>query len=261
MVKHYFEVYKKFVETCFTQASSFRLSFVLLVIMDLFFYFSALASVTFIFDYVPAIGPWSKDKFLFFVSFMLAVNHLHMTIVSENFWELSLLIRTGQMDFVLLKPIHSLFTSFFRHFRPASMLNGIAAWTLLIYYGIKLDLSMLSWVLLPLMILTAFALNVVIEMIVAVSMFWIVEGLGINFLRMQFQQLSRWPDFIYGNITRRVLTIAMPILLIGSGPVRFLLDWKDYQLLLGMIVALVVFFKILLWVWDQGLKKYDSASS
>jgi ABC-2 type transport system permease protein len=229
--------------------------------MDLFFYFSVLASVYFIFDHVQMIGPWRREQMLFFLSFMLTVNHLHMTMVSENFWELSFLIRTGGMDFILLKPVHSLFISFFRHFRPATLLNGIAAWSFLIYFGIKINLPTLSWVLLPPMVLAAFALTVLTEMILSVSMFWLVEGFGINFLRMQFQQLSRWPDFIYGKYTRRVLTLMLPLLLVGSAPVRFLFNFSDYHLLLIMLIAIVILFKILLWAWDLGLKKYDSASS
>jgi len=260
-VKHYLEVYWKFIETCFTQASSFRFSFVLLLVMDLFFYFSVLASVYFIFDHVNMIGPWNRDQMLFFLSFMLAINHLHMTMVSENFWELSFLIRTGGLDFILLKPVHSMFISFFRHFRPATVLNGIATWSFLIYFGIKINLAPLSWVLLPFMVIAAFIMAALLEMILSVSMFWVVEGMGINFLRMQFQSLSRWPDFIYGKYTRRLLTIFLPLLLIGSAPVRFLFNFSDYQLLLGMLVSIVVLFKILLWAWDKGLRKYDSASS
>jgi ABC-2 type transport system permease protein len=229
--------------------------------MDLFFYFSVLASVYFIFDHVELIGSWKRDQMLFFLSFMLTVNHLHMTMVSENFWELSYLIRTGGMDFILLKPIHSLFISFFRHFRPATLLNGIAAWSILIYFGSKLHLSPLSWILIPPLVLSAFALTVLLEMIISVSMFWLVEGFGINFLRMQFQQLSRWPDFIYGKYTRRFLTVMLPLLLVGSAPVRFLFNFRDYELLVGMLISIIVLFKILLWTWNLGLKKYDSASS
>ncbi len=260
-MKHYLEVYWKFIETSFTQAASFRVSFVLLLIMDLFFYFSVLASVYFIFNHVEVIGIWKRDQMLFFLSFMLAVNHLHMTMISENFWELSYLIRTGGMDFNLLKPTHSLFISFFRHFRPATVLNGIATWSFLIYFGSKINLGVISWILLPFLVLLAFMLTALLEMIISVSMFWLVEGFGINFLRMQFQQLSRWPDFIYGKNVRRVLTILLPLLLVGSAPVRFLLDFSDYQLLVGMIFANFVLFKILLWAWDKGLQKYDSASS
>lgn len=259
--KHYLSVYYKFIETSFTEASSFRLSFFLIIIMDLFFYFSTLATVSFIFDHVSTIGPWDESRLLFFISFMLAIDHLHMTVVSEGFWMLSQHIRTGSMDYILLKPLHSIFTVFFRHFRPATILNGFVAWGFLIYYGIGLDLAWHSWILLPIMVVLGFMLLIVLEFIITASTFWMVEGLGINFLRMQLQQLSRWPDFIYASMSRKVLTVGIPLLLIGSAPVRFLFDFREYHLLLGLIFAIIIFWIILLYIWKIALRRYDSASS
>lgn len=260
-IKHYLSVYYKFIETSFTEASSFRLSFFLIIIMDLFFYFSTLATVSIIFDHVSTIGPWDRDRLLFFISFMLAIDHLHMTVVSEGFWMLSQHIRTGSMDYILLKPVHSIFTVFFRHFRPATILNGFVAWGFLIYYGINLNLPFLSWILLPILVLSGFMLLIVLEFIITSSMFWMVEGLGINFLRMQLQQLSRWPDFIYASLSRKVLTIGIPLLLIGSAPVRFLFDYSQYQYLIGLFIAIIFFWFVLLKIWALALRKYDSASS
>ncbi|MAF79129.1 MAG: hypothetical protein CME60_13285, partial [Halobacteriovoraceae bacterium] len=104
-------------------------------------------------------------------------------------------------------------------------------------------------------------LLVILEFILSTSMFWLTDGLGINFLRMQFQQLARWPNFIYQSLTRKVLSFVIPILLIGSGPVHFLIDHTHYKLLLYMGVAVVVGLFILANLWKIGLRRYDSASS
>lgn len=260
-MNHYLSVYRKFVSTAFTQASSFRVSFFLIIIMDLFFYFSTLASVTFIYDHVEYIGIWQKPQLMFFISFMLTLDWLHMTLFSESFWMMGEHIRTGSLDFILLRPIHSIFSVFFRHFRPATMLNGAVAIFFLVKYGVALNLSPLSWILTPFLMILGLTLLVIMEIIISVAMFWIVEGLGINFLRMQMQQLSRWPDFIYAALTRKVLTIILPVLLIGSGPVRFLYDHGDFKLLIGLMIAIIVSWKVMLILWNFGLKKYDSASS
>jgi ABC-2 type transport system permease protein len=260
-MKHYLTVYKEFIATAFTQASSFRLSFFLIILMDLFFYFSSLASMSFILDHVNSIGPWNREQLMFFISFMLTINWLHMTFVSESFWMFGDHIRTGSLDFLILKPIHSIFSVFFRHFRPATILNGTVAIFFLIKYGTACNLSLLSWIILPIVLLLGFALLVILEIIISVAMFWLVEGLGINFLRMQLQQLSRWPDFIYAYLTRKILTLGIPLLLIGSGPVKFLLDFKNYELLFLLIVFIAVSWYFMLLFWNIGLKKYDSPSS
>ena len=87
-MKNYLSVYKKFFETSLAEASSFRTSFFLIMVMDLTFYFVTLTSVSFIYDHVTTIGPWDKNQLLFFISFMLTMDHIHMVIVSENFWEM-----------------------------------------------------------------------------------------------------------------------------------------------------------------------------
>ena len=181
--------------------------------------------------------------------------------VSENFWIFSLTLRTGTLDFILLKPISTIFSTYLRHIRPGSFANILTTLAVVIYYGIQVDLSVLSWFLLPVAILLGLILATSLDMVISTSMFWMLEGVGINFLRMQFQEFARWPDFIYGSLTRRLLTTFLPILLIGSAPVRFLFDHGDWLPLLGLAIAILVVWILLNIVWNIGLNLYESASS
>ena len=260
-VKHYFQVYSGFLSTCFTQAMSFRIHFVLLIFMDLFFLISALASVNIIYDHVSTIGPWNREQLLFFVSVMLTIHQCHMAFVSENFWIFSSHLRMGTLDFILLKPISSIFSTYMRFIRPGSFVNILICVGAVIYYGIEVDLSGLSWLLLPFGILFGLLLASSLDMVIATSMFWMLEGVGINFLRMQLQELSRWPEFIYGAITSRILTVVVPILLIGNAPVRFLFDHSDWLPFFGLGVALILVWVVLYFFWNLGLNIYESASS
>lgn len=229
--------------------------------MDLFFYFSSLATVSFIFDHVQTIGPWNKEQLMFFISFMLCVDHLHMTLISESFWVLSRDIKSGSMDFTILKPIHSIFTSFFRHIRTSSLCNTFIVWACLFYYGNEINLSVLSWILLPFLVILAFCLLALLEFIISTSMFWMTEGMGINFLRMQFQNLSRWPNFIYSSMSRRFFTMVIPVLLIGSAPVHFLLDHSMWHYLVYLVIAIIMSYIVLIFLWNKALNQYESASS
>lgn len=260
-IKHYLRVYVGFLSTCFVESMSYRLHFFLLIIMDLFFYFSTLASVDILYNHVAMIGPWQREQFLFFVAIMLSVNQLHMTFLSESFWMLPYSLRTGAMDFLLIKPISPLFSTFFRYVRPGSLCNIFVTWSVLIYYGIGAGLNGLDWIALPVVVILGFMLAASIELVIACSMFWMLEGTGINFLRIELQQLARWPDFIYQGFLRRILTIALPVLLIGSAPARFLFNTKDIFPLLGMVLAIIVSWVLLGIAWRAGLNKYESASS
>lgn len=257
----YSAVYRMFISNCFAAASSFRLHFVLLIVMDQLFYLSMLGSVDFIFDHVETIGAWRREQFMFFVAFMLAVDHLHMTFVSESFWDFSFDLRTGRLDFILLRPLNTLFSIFARLVRPATMVNFFIPWGLLIYFGQQLALPALSWILLAPLVLLALFLLTAIEILFSMLMFWTIEAYGINFLRMQLQAIARWPDFIYQGFAKRFFTLFVPILLVGSAPVRFLLDHGQWQGLVGMLLALGIVSLLIGWVWRLGLRSYESASS
>jgi ABC-2 type transport system permease protein len=260
-LKHYFSIYSEFVSNCFSAALTYRFHFLMLIVMDLLFYCSILASVDFLFAYVSKIGPWGRNEFMFFMAFMIAIEHLHMTFVSENFWEFSYDIRTGRLDFILLKPVAALFVIFFRHMRPATLLNGVFPWFYLIYFGKALHLGLIQWLLLPFLVLLGLTLLTSIEILMSMSMFWIVESMGINFLRLQLQQVSRWPDFVYSYFSQKLFSYAIPVLLVGSAPVRFLLDLNQWQGLLWVGCILIITWLLIRFFWLKGLASYESASS
>ncbi|HET9239304.1 MAG TPA: ABC-2 family transporter protein [Oligoflexus sp.] len=258
----YWGVYREFLANAFAEASSYRLHFVLLIVMDQLFYFSSLGSVSFIFDHVNAIGPWERDEFMFFTAFMLAVDHLHMTFISESFWNFSFDLRTGRLDFVLLRPLNTIFSIFFRYIRPATMINFVTPWAFLIHFGRAVDLGVGQWVSVPFLVVASLVFLVSIEILISMLMFWTVEAFGINFLRMQLQNISRWPDFVYRGVARRFFTLVIPVLLVGSAPVKAVLNpEEDASGLLWMLIGLVLIWVAIRFVWKLGLRSYESASS
>ncbi len=259
--QHYLRVYREFVATSLAEATSFRAHFMFVMGMQLIFYATSLASVDFLFAHVSNVGIWNREQFLFFVAYMLAIDELHMTVISDGFWNLSHNIRTGLLDFDLLRPLNLLFTIFFRQLRPASLFLMPVSWGLVIYFGIQAKLAWWAWILIPPLLVVSLAVLAALEILISASMFFTVDGLGVNFLRMQFQTMSRWPDFIYAVTARRILTFVLPILLVGNAPVRFLFDPNDSALLLLMIPILLVLLGLNSLVWRFALKHYHSASS
>lgn len=260
-IKHCLKVYGMFVSTSVSEATSFRTSFILMVFMDIFFNLSSLFSVSIIYDHVNLIGFWSKDHLLFFTSFMLVIDCFHMLFLSHGFWRFSDDLKSGNLDYTILRPVSSIFTVFFRHFKPSSLPDIFITFGLLIYFGMKLDFVFWQWAIIPILIILSFTLLALIEFIISCAMFWVVEGLGVNFLRMQMQAVSRMPDFIYGSLMKRVLTFCLPVLLVGSGPVQFLFDPTKWSYLIYMTLAIICCYYILIFTWNRGLNQYDSASS
>lgn len=259
MVKKYLSLYKEFLKTSLAEELSFRLNFLIQSFMNISFIGMYFFSSLFIFNHVNAIGLWQKDEFLFFLSFALLLDQIHYFLLSFNFWIFSDNIKTGSFDFVLLKPASPLFITFFRRLAVPGIFTILISFFVLLYFGLKLDLSLWVWLSLPFCLLLSLALLFGIEVIISLLNFITIEGLGVNQIRLQVQQLSRWPDFIYKNPARLFL---MPFLAITSIPVRWILDMSYWSWFLAMAVASsVLWFFILFWIWPSGLKMYESASS
>jgi ABC-2 type transport system permease protein len=261
-VKYLWNIYKIYLKNSLALSMSFRLHFILLIFLDLFFYFTTFMGLNFIFDSVGQIGSWNRDQFLFFLSFMLMLDVLHMTFVAESFWHLPLNIRTGQIDFVLLKPAPSLLQVFGQNIRPASFFNILITLPLLIYYAVKVELPWWGYLSLPFLILMGISIWILLDILVSTLMFWMLEGTGINFLRIEFQKLARYPDFIYPKFLRLILMWGLPLLLIGMGPVNFLLfPQTGLWYLFGLVGMMIILMTLVQWFWKKAIDRYESASS
>lgn len=260
-MRQYLEVYKNFVSCSLTEELSFRINFIMLLIVDLIFTLSTIGAAFVLFEHVDTLGPWSRDQLLLFLAFMMLIDDFQGMVLSSNFWMLSLDLKMGNLDFTFLKPIKSLFPMFFRYLRPSSIISLTVDVILIGYFGQKLGFTTVQFMaLIPLAIL-AITLRFLVEMVISLTMFWTTEGVGINFIRLQLQSLSRWPDFIYKGMAKKVLTTILPVLLIGSAPMHFVFDFNQWQQMLSLIALIIFFAFFLRALWSQAKKRYESASS
>lgn len=260
-LRRYLRVYKQYWVQQLAVASSFRLNFMLMFVFDILFYAGTLLTIDIIFQYSGHIGSWNREQFMLFAAFFLALDNAHFALISEGFWIFASNIRLGGLDHYLVKPVHPLFSCFVQHFRPSILITAILPWSALFYYAMQCDLSILSLAMIPLLLGLALLLLVSIEIILSMLNFITIEGAGVNFVRMQLQAIGRWPDFIYQNLARRLFTFLIPVLIVGSYPVTFLLDNSRLDILGGLLLANIIGFWVMVKAWQWGIRRYQSASS
>ena len=257
-VSKYFFLYREFFKTSLSRELSFRSNFLIQSVMNLSFIGMYFFTSLFIFNHIEHIGLWNKTEFLFFLSFVFAVDQTHYLFFSLNFWEFSGDVRLGNLDFRLLKPFHTLFTVLLRNIAVPGLFTVCVSYLMLIYFGIHADLSALLWLSLPFCLLLSLFFLLGIEVLISLLNFFTVDGVGINQLRLQVQHLCRWPDFIYRNPGRLFL---IPFLVITSVPVRWILDVSYWSFLLMMFCGLVLIWSVIFFLWPKALTFYESPSS
>lgn len=257
-MKKYLKIHREFLRTSFNRQLSFRMNFSLQTLMGFFFLVTSFLAASFIFDHVENIGLWEREEFFLFLSFVLALDQTYTLLFAPNFWNFAEQIRIGELDFQLLKPAHSLFVIFTRVLGTPALITAFISYSLLIYFGFKVNIAWFQWLLLPFLLSLGLALLLALEIFISLLNFFTVEGSGVNFIRLRFQDLQSWPDFIYKNPTRKWL---FPFLAVTSVPGRFLMDFSYWNWLLFMLGGTIFLWALLLLLWPRALRLYKSPSS
>ena len=98
-----------FVRNSLVRAMSFRSNFIIECVSSTSWILMNIGFYLLIFRQVRDIEAWGKYEFFVFLATTMFVNSLVQAFFMPNMQELSELIRTGNLDFALLKPIDTQF--------------------------------------------------------------------------------------------------------------------------------------------------------
>jgi ABC-2 type transport system permease protein len=244
-----------------SKLTSFRVTLYLTAITDIGFTLTAYLSAEIIFGHIGRIGSWGREHLLFFIMWMQAISALHTAIAAPNFWNFAAELKNGNLDFRLVRPLGSLFDTFTAIIRPMPIAILPFYFGLIFYFGSQLPIDPFQWCMFPIYFLLSFVVMVLVELMVAMSMFWTTSGDGVNFIRIQAQQLQRWPDFMYSRPLQIVFGRMIPLLAVVAVPMRVMLGTAEWWELPLMILTSVVLWFVVAALWRMGLFRYESSSS
>jgi ABC-2 type transport system permease protein len=273
---NYLRVFLTFARNSLVRDMTFRTNFLIDLVSSISWVLINLGFYTLIFHYTPAIGVgtgWEKYQFFLFLATGLLINSLVQSLFMTNADELSELIRTGNLDFALLKPIDTQFVvSFTRiewcdlgNFAVGLGLMGYSMWELHYLPGL------VQIVLYPLYVACGVAIYYSLMIAMAVSSVWLGRNQTLFDFWFYITNFSRYPMEIYegpwGTPLRHFFTFLIPVLVVVNVPAQILVrplspqspsDW----LLPGFaIVATLASLAASRWVFQRALGSYRSASS
>jgi ABC-2 type transport system permease protein len=231
-----------------------------------------------IFQYTSQIGgggptgsAWDKHQFFVFIATSMFINSIVQLLFMTNADEFSELIRTGGLDFVLLKPIDPQFLISLRRIEWASMANFVVAAVLMAWALPRVENNQLSvWqvVLYPVYLLAGIGILYSLTIVLAAASVWLGRNTSIYDFWFYITTFSRYPMEIYqgtvGDWIRRIFTFVLPILVVVNVPARMLAKplQPEYAYLAAYaIVATIVSLVVSRWVFQRALLSYRSASS
>jgi ABC-2 type transport system permease protein len=269
----YHRVFATFARNSLVRDMTFRTNFIIESISSLSWMFMNLGFYLLIFQYTPMIGAgtgWGKYEFFVFLSTTLFINSLVQAFFMPNAEEFSEQVRTGGLDFALLKPIDTQFLISLTKVDWSSLSNFIFAIVLLSYSLAQLDYApgILQVLLYPVYVLCGVAILYSLMIALASTSIWLGRNQNLYDFWFYITNFSRYPMEIYrgpiGTPLRRLFTFLIPVLVVVNVPARLLalpFEADNWRLALFTLAATVGSLFASRWLFLRALASYRSASS
>jgi ABC-2 type transport system permease protein len=266
-------VFATFARNSLVREMTFRWNFILDCISSLSWVVMQLGFYILIFHHTAEIGAgtgWQKWEFFVFLSTTLFINSLVQALFMTNMDEFSNLIRKGDLDFALVKPIDTQFLISLRKFEWSSLANFAFAGILLtislrqLDYRPNLGQAALYVVFVVCGVAMLYSLMVVLGSISV----WLGRNESLYDFWFYITNFSRYPMEIYegrvGTPLRHVFTFLIPILVVVNVPARLMakpLAEQDWRLAGFAVLATAASFTVSRRLFHRALRAYRSASS
>lgn len=259
----YLRLYAHFLQFSFSKALEFRVDFYFRIVMDVVYYIVNIAFFRLIYLHTPTLAGWSERQAMVFVAIYLVVDAVHMTVFTNNLWNLPGFINKGGLDYYLTRPVSTLFFVSLRDFAANSFVNLVMAFGILVWaIGLNPEVVTLGNVaLLAVLIVNGVLLHYLIHMLYLMPVFWTQSSRGLSDAYHIFSRFQERPDRIFTGAMRFFTTVLMPLSLVASFPARLFLEPFDWSLFAHLVGVTVGFAAFIGFLWSRGLRVYGSASS
>jgi ABC-2 type transport system permease protein len=246
---------------------AFRGNYLLKVFVEVLWLGLLLLFYNTIYGRTSAVGGWTKPEYLFFLGCYTALEGLLETFVLGNCSEFAELVRTGELDIILLRPIDEQFLVSFRRIEWSSMPNVVLGAGLMIYGLIEqswsFDILRLAGFAIGFTCAAAMAYSFLIML--SATAVWMVRNQSLYELWWLFTSLMRYPREIFSGSWAaplgKIFTFVIPVLLVINVPARTMVKVFEPEMLLFMVAVAAGLVWLSRRLFKRALMSYRSASS
>jgi ABC-2 type transport system permease protein len=242
----------------------FKGNFLLWIVVELLWFGLQLSFISVLYLHTDHIGTWTKWQVVLLIGASHFIQQIFQAFFLINCTNLSELVRSGKLDFLLLLPVNTRFVVSLRQVDLGAFVNAGSAVALMAYAARQLHLTPSAAQLLGFLGLcvAGIAIHYSLMFLLASISFWTVRAQGIVWGYYNLFNIARMPDDAFRGLFKAVFTFAIPMLLVSNVPVRLLADkLASPKPVLLLLVMSVVCFCVSEWGWRTSVRRYTSASS
>jgi len=264
----YFRLWLGFARFGLVRELSFRSNFIVKISVEILWLAILLVFYRTVFAQTSLVAGWNEFQFLFFVGCYFALGGLVETLFLENCNEFADLVRTGDLDFILLKPIDEQFLVSCRNIDWSTAANVLMGGGVMLVALVNLDWS---WdagkaALFVVMFACGTALAYGFLLLLTSASVWFMRNQSLYEMWWLFSTLMRYPREIFSTWRWAewagwVFSFIVPIMLVINVPARIMVKALEPQFVAYTFLATVVVLLVSRRFFRYALKRYRSASS
>ena len=269
---NYARVWLTFFRNSLVREMTFRANFVITVATRALWFSAQLLLFEIIYQHVDTIKDWTRYEYFAFMATGMLVNAIVETVFMPNCANVSELIRTGDLDFALLKPIDTQFLVSFEKVDLPMLVQVALAGALMAYALAHLDVTFTTGRVVTYFLLVGVAVAFFYSLMIALAStsIWFGRNQGLYDFWFYITVFARYPQGIWkqnsmaGEIIWFGFSFVVPILLVMTIPARVLLDKALEPSWEVIFVAPAITCGLLLVsrrIFRWSLDNYRSASS
>ncbi|MGN6554275.1 MAG: ABC transporter permease [Verrucomicrobiota bacterium] len=259
----YFSIYAALWKNSVTRETMFKGNFLLWIVVEILWFGLQLSFISVLYLHTDTIGTWTKWQVVMLVGASHFIQQMFQAFFLINCTNLSELVRTGKLDFLLLLPVNTRFVVSLRQVDLGAFVNAASGLAVMAFAARQLHYT-------PSVahVLGFFALSIAGVMIhyslmflLATISFWTVRAQGIVWGYYNLFNIARMPDEAFQGLFKAIFTFVVPMLLVSNVPVRLVVDKFSAGMGLLLIAMGVVCAIVSELGWRLSIRRYTSASS
>lgn len=264
-LRRYFSIYAALWKNSVAREMGFKSNFLLWIVVEILWFALQLSFIAVLYLHTDHIGTWTKWQVIMLVGGSHFIQQIFQAFFLINCTNLSELVRTGKLDFLLLLPVNSRFLISLRQVDLGGFVNAASAVAVMAYAAHQMHYVPSALQLTGFLVLCALgvAIHYSLMFLLASISFWTVRAQGIVWGYYNLFNIARMPDeaFQWG-VFKVFFTFVVPMLVVSNVPVRVLAGKLEHPAALGLLLLMsLACFALSEWGWRVSLRRYTSASS
>lgn len=252
-----------FARYCWMGEMEFRANFFTWIVVNIIWGAFTLLFVNIIFTQVNTLAGWSKPDAMVLASVHILFTSLLWIVILPNATAFHELIRKGELDFCLIKPLNLRFIVSTKVFE-FDQIPRLLVTPLVISYLLKLGQftpSLIQVVTFVFLILVGLFIFYNFFFTIMTTNFWFVNTFNLENLFESLVDVGRFPTQVFSGLLKIIFTYIAPVAYIATFPAQVLIGRGSWSLVIIALVLGVVSFIISQLFWNFALRHYSSASS